>query len=83
MKNGVFLDVTPCGSVKTDVSEEYIASVIRLKNQRARNNCKSKLKPKQLILFILMMETIQSSETPVLTTATRRSFPEDVFLTII
>jgi hypothetical protein len=30
MKNPVFWDVTPCGSYRTDVSEEYIASVIRM-----------------------------------------------------
>jgi hypothetical protein len=29
-KNGVFWDVTPCGSCKTDVSEELIASFIRV-----------------------------------------------------
>jgi hypothetical protein len=28
-KNGVFWDVTPCGSFKTDVSEELSASFIR------------------------------------------------------
>jgi hypothetical protein len=27
MKNAVFWDVTPCGCRKTDVSEEYIASI--------------------------------------------------------
>jgi hypothetical protein len=30
MKNGVFLDVTPCGSVRIDFSEELSASFIRL-----------------------------------------------------
>jgi hypothetical protein len=30
MKNGVFWDVTPCGSCKTDVSEELSASLIRV-----------------------------------------------------
>jgi hypothetical protein len=30
MKNGVFWDVTPCGSVRTDVSEELSASIIRV-----------------------------------------------------
>jgi hypothetical protein len=30
MKNGVFWDVTPCGSVRTDVSEELSASFIRV-----------------------------------------------------
>jgi hypothetical protein len=30
MKNGVFRDVTPCGSCKNDVSEELSASIIRV-----------------------------------------------------
>jgi hypothetical protein len=30
MKNGVFWDVTPCGFVRTDVSEELNASFIRV-----------------------------------------------------
>jgi hypothetical protein len=30
MKNGVFWDVTPCGIVRTDVSEEVSASIIRV-----------------------------------------------------
>jgi hypothetical protein len=28
MKNAVFWDVTPCGFGRSDVSEEYIASII-------------------------------------------------------
>jgi hypothetical protein len=27
LKNGVFWDVTPCGSLRTDVSEELSASI--------------------------------------------------------
>jgi hypothetical protein len=30
MKNGIFWDVTPCGSVRTNVSEELNASFIRV-----------------------------------------------------
>jgi hypothetical protein len=30
MKNGVFWDVTPCGSYRTDVSEELSAFIIRV-----------------------------------------------------
>jgi hypothetical protein len=30
MKNGVFWVVTPCGSLRTDVSEEHGASFIRV-----------------------------------------------------
>jgi hypothetical protein len=31
MKNAVFWDVTPCGLVGTDVAEEHMASIIRVK----------------------------------------------------
>jgi hypothetical protein len=31
MENAVFWDVTPCDSLRTDVSEERIASIIRVK----------------------------------------------------
>jgi hypothetical protein len=31
MKTAVFWDVTPCGSLRTNVSEERIASIIRVK----------------------------------------------------
>jgi hypothetical protein len=31
LKNAVFWDVTPCGFVRTDVSEERIASIMREK----------------------------------------------------
>jgi hypothetical protein len=30
MKNAAFWNVTPCGFLRTDVSEEHIASIIRL-----------------------------------------------------
>jgi hypothetical protein len=30
MMNGVFWDVTPCGSLRTGVSEELCASIIRV-----------------------------------------------------
>jgi hypothetical protein len=32
MKIAVFWDVTSCGSYNKDVSEEHIASIIRMKN---------------------------------------------------
>jgi hypothetical protein len=52
--------------VRTDVSEEHIASIIRVK----------RISPSWLIVFTLMMEAIGFSETPVLTRATRRHITE-------
>jgi hypothetical protein len=43
MKNVDLWDMTPLPVVRTDVSEEIIASVIRVKkNQRARSNVSNK-----------------------------------------
>jgi hypothetical protein len=50
--------------VRTDVSEELSASVV----------------PISPILVTLMMEALGSSETSVLTRATRRKIPEDTIL---
>jgi hypothetical protein len=52
--------------VRTDISEELSASIIRV--------------PSSLILVTLMMEALSSSETSVLTRATRRNIPEDGIL---
>jgi hypothetical protein len=30
MKKGTFRDVTPCGSLRIDISEEHIGSIIRV-----------------------------------------------------
>jgi hypothetical protein len=85
-KNAIFWDVTPCGSVRFDVSEELSASIIGVtriselgtlaiisKRRTERRNCSP-------ILVTLMMVALSSSETSVLTRATRRNIPEDAIL---
>jgi hypothetical protein len=78
-----------------DVSEEHIASIIRVKTmskmvttlavtsnlstQRART---ANAVPTSLIVFTLMMEAIISSETSILTRATRRHIQEDSIILI-
>jgi hypothetical protein len=88
MMNTVFWDMMPCGSCKN----RRFGGTYRLhhkdgKNQRAKNVSSvlqllvaAYVVPTSLILSTRMMETIRTSETWVLTKATRRHIPEDAFL---
>jgi hypothetical protein len=62
--------------VRSDVSEEYIASNRSLLRLLVTDN----VLPSSPILLILKMEAIRSFETSVLTRATRRHIPEDGIL---
>jgi hypothetical protein len=65
LKNGVFWDVTPSGSVRTDVSEELIASIIRVTRTTlaVTSNRRTLRRNSSPILVTLMTEALSSSET--------------------
>jgi hypothetical protein len=67
MKNAVFLDVTSCGSCKTDVAEELSASIIRVIRIGELGTTlavtRNRYKLRRTTLVTLMMEALSSFET--------------------
>jgi hypothetical protein len=76
LKNGVFWDVTPCGSCeKRSVYIIWVKRIGELETLGVTGNVSS-----STILVILIMEELSSSETLVLRRASRLNIREDDIL---